>query len=63
MSSSDRNEVEFRFFGSGGSAKGPWGIAAFVVLAICAMVTLVILAKFAPILASTLIGWARYRFS
>ncbi len=53
---------EFRFFGNGGSASGRWGIMAFVLLAICAMVTLVVLAKFAPLLASTLVGWVRYRF-
>jgi len=57
----DDNRLDFRFLGTGGSATGRWGIAAFVVLGIWAMVTVVLLAKTAPFFASALGGLASLR--
>ena len=62
MRDKQTNFVEFRFLGSGGSAAGPWGIAAFVVLALCAMVCIVIVVKTAPLIGSALFGFVRNRF-
>jgi hypothetical protein len=58
----NRNRLEFRFFGIGGSATGPWEIAAFVLLEICAIGGLIYLLETIPLFASALAVWVRYRW-